>query len=83
MSWLSKKTGRPKQEGGHKRVNVSISKQTLEVLDQIKRKYGDVNFSQFVEELIKLYPELEETSKEMLELSLELILDMLGRMGKF
>jgi len=83
LSWLSKKTGRPKQEGGHKRVNVSISKETLEILEEIKRKYGNMNFSQFVEELIKLYPELEETSKEGFNIALKMVLDMLNQLGKF
>lgn len=83
MSWLSKRTGRPKEQGGHKRVNVSISKQTLEVLEQIKRKYGDVNLSQLVEMLIEFYPELEENTKEMLNFALETLLDMLSKLGKF
>jgi hypothetical protein len=83
LSWLSKRTGRPKEQGGHKRVNVSISKQTLEVLEQIKRKYGDVNLSQLVEMLIEFYPELEENTKEMLNFALETLLDMLSKLGKF
>jgi hypothetical protein len=83
LSWLSKRTGRPKEQGGHKRVNVSISKQTLEVLEQIKRKYGDVNLSQLVEILIEFYPELEENTKEMLNFTLETLLDMLSKLGKF
>jgi hypothetical protein len=83
MSWMTEKTGRPKEQGGHKRVNVSISKQTLEVLEQIKRKYGNVNLSQLVEMLIEFYPELEENSKEMFDFTLKITLDMLKQFAKF
>jgi hypothetical protein len=33
MSYLSDKTGRPKEEGGHKRINVSLNLCTRDVLD--------------------------------------------------
>jgi hypothetical protein len=42
-----------------------------------------MNFSQFVEMLIEFYPELEETSKEILDLALETLLDTLNQFGKF
>ena len=83
MSWMSKKTGRPKEEGGHKRVNISLSRETLKVLNQIKTEYGDLNFSQFVEFLIKLYPDLEENSRVMTELMLKQVLELLKKFGKF
>lgn len=46
MSWMSEKTGRPKEEDGHKRINISIDKFTDEALDKI-RKGGNV--SKFIE----------------------------------
>lgn len=75
--------GRPKEEGGHVRKDVTISKKTLKIMEEIKKKYGDLNFSKFIEELIRLYPELEEMAKEQLDFALEVVLDMLKEFGKF
>jgi len=38
MSWLSRKTGRPKEEGGHKRINVSLNLYTRDVLDAVENR---------------------------------------------
>jgi len=38
MSWLSKKTGRPKEQGGHRRINISVDKPTRDVLQKTENK---------------------------------------------
>jgi len=38
MSWMSKKTGRPKEDGGHKRMNISVDEFTLNVLQEADNK---------------------------------------------
>lgn len=55
MSWMSKKTGRPREEDGHKRINISIDKFTAGALDKIRK--GDGNVSRFIEK--QLRPVLE------------------------
>jgi len=32
MSWTSKKTGRPKEQGGHHRINISVDESTANIL---------------------------------------------------
>jgi len=32
MSWMSKETGRPKEERGHRRINVSVDERTFHIL---------------------------------------------------
>jgi hypothetical protein len=49
---MSKKTGRPKEEGGHKRHNVSFGKFVSEALSKVSNK------SQFLEKIAK--PVLEQ-----------------------
>jgi len=34
MSWLSNKTGRPKEQGGHRRINISVDEPTFDVLER-------------------------------------------------
>jgi len=46
MSWLSEKTGRPKEEGGHRRINISVDEPTYSVLKEVG------NRSQFIENAI-------------------------------
>jgi len=46
MSWMSNKTGRPKEQGGHERRNISVDKPT----DTILKKVG--NKSKFIEQCI-------------------------------
>jgi len=53
MSWLSKKTGRPKEEGGHQRVNVSLSHRVAKILD-----VSD-NRSKYVERCVKVCTEIK------------------------
>jgi len=55
MSWMSEKTGRPKEEGGHTRIDISIDKFTKEALNKIRE--GDGNVSKFIEK--QLRPVLE------------------------
>jgi len=55
MSWMSKKTGRRKEEGGHKRINVSVDDFTYKALKKIRK--GDGNVSRFIEK--QLRPVLE------------------------
>jgi hypothetical protein len=38
MSWLSKKTGRPEEDGGHKRIDVSLDVYTRDVLDCVENR---------------------------------------------
>jgi len=56
MSWMSEKTGRPKEEEGHKRINISLNKFTREALKKIKKDGG--NISKFIEKELK--PVLEQ-----------------------
>ena len=79
MSWMSGKTGRPKEQGGHVRKNITISKETLEVVEEIKKKYGNMNFSQFIENCIQIYPMLEETAKEQTEIMIRVVADLLSK----
>jgi hypothetical protein len=51
MSWMSKKTGRPKEKGGHKRINISVDKFTEKALTKIRE--GDGNISRFIEKQLK------------------------------
>ena len=51
MSWMSKKTGRRKEEGGHERINISVDKFTKEALQKIQK--GDGNVSKFIEKQLK------------------------------
>jgi len=53
---MSKKTGRKKEKGGHKRINISLDKQIREKLEKLKSQGGNV--SQFIEDEIK--PTLEK-----------------------
>jgi len=55
MSWMSKKTGRRKEEGGHKRINISVDDFTRKALKKIQK--GDGNVSRFIEK--QLRPVLE------------------------
>jgi len=38
MSWMSKKTGRPKEDGGHQRINISVDEFTLDALQEADNK---------------------------------------------
>jgi hypothetical protein len=38
MSYLSDKTGRPKEKGGHKRIDVSLDLYTRDVLDSVENR---------------------------------------------
>jgi hypothetical protein len=49
MSWMSDYTGRPKEEGGHKRINISADLPTRSVLDMVE------NRSKFIEYCIKIF----------------------------
>jgi len=49
LSWLSDKTGRSKEEGGHKPIHVSISEAVLKLIH--KRKVE--NLSRFIEYSLK------------------------------
>jgi hypothetical protein len=42
MSWMNKKTGRPQEEEGHERINVSLNKFSRQWLKKVrKRKRSD------------------------------------------
>ena len=47
MSWLNNETGRPEEDGGHQRIDISADYHTREVLDSTENK------SKFVEECIR------------------------------
>jgi len=56
MSWMSKKTGRPRGEGyPHKRIDISVSKEIFEGLKKIRE--GGGNYSQFIRKILKPYIE--------------------------
>ena len=46
MSWMSNKKGRPKEQGGHRRMNISLDKPTRDVLQRTENK------SRFIEHAI-------------------------------
>ena len=46
MSWMSEKTGRPKEDGGHQRIDISVDEFTFDVLQDIGNK------SKFIEHTI-------------------------------
>jgi len=46
MSWMSNKKGRPKEQGGHRRINISLDKPTRDVLQRTENK------SRFIEYVI-------------------------------
>jgi hypothetical protein len=51
MSWMNEeKTGRPKEEGGHKRINVSLNLYTRNVLDSTENK--SKSFEYFVNDFV-------------------------------
>lgn len=52
MSWLNDKTGRPKEQGGHKRINVTVEKFVSDALQKVPNK------SQFLEKVAR--PVLEQ-----------------------
>jgi metal-responsive CopG/Arc/MetJ family transcriptional regulator len=82
MSWISEKTGRPKEQGGHKRINVSLSKETLELLEKIKNEYGDMKLSQFIEIMIFMYAHLTEDERKNADLLLNFVIDLLSKFDK-
>jgi hypothetical protein len=49
MSWLSKKTGRPEEDGGHKRIDISLDLYTRDVLNCIE------NRSKFIEYCVSAF----------------------------
>lgn len=53
MSWQSDKTGRPKEEGGHQRLNISVDVYTRQVLDNVP------NNSVFFEQTVCDYTRLK------------------------
>lgn len=56
MSWMSKRTGRPRElKGGFERVSISLSKWMKE---KIERELGDGNMSKFIRNVLR--PILEE-----------------------
>ena len=52
MSWMSEKTGRPKEQDGHKRINISVDKFVAQGLEKVGNK------SQFLESVAR--PVLEK-----------------------
>ena len=45
MSWMSKKTGRPKEQGGHRRINISVDKPTRVVLQRTENKSRFIEYA--------------------------------------
>lgn len=53
MSWTNPNTGRPKEEGGHQRINISLDDYTRQVLDNVPNK------SVFIEQTVCEYTQLK------------------------
>ena len=45
MSWMSRKTGRPKEQDGHKRRNISVDSYTDSVLQKVDNKSKFIEYS--------------------------------------
>lgn len=62
MSWLSDDTGRPKEEGGHKRINFSVDLHTRKVLDRVENRSKLIEYCVrvFVQPKWEYYVEPEE-----------------------
>jgi hypothetical protein len=56
MSWMSRKTGRPKEQGGHQRVNISIDECIFRILEVPE------NRSQYVEYCVNACTETKWTA---------------------
>jgi hypothetical protein len=63
MSWLSDDTGRPKEEGGHERINISVDLPTRMLLDRVPNRSRMIEYcvKSFVKPRWKHYIEPEET----------------------
>jgi hypothetical protein len=63
MSWLNDNTGRPKEEGGHERINISVDLPTRMLLDRVsnRSKMIECCVKVFFQPKWKHYIELEET----------------------
>ena len=63
MSYLSDETGRPKEEGGHKRINVSFDLYTRDVLDSVENRSKLIEYcvSAFVQPKWMVYHESKVT----------------------
>jgi hypothetical protein len=63
MSWLSDDTGRPKEEGGHERINISVDLPTRILLDSVPNRSKMIEYCVkfFVNPKWKHYIEPEET----------------------
>jgi hypothetical protein len=44
MSWMSDNKGRPKEEGGHKRINISVDLPTRRVLDRVENRSNLIEY---------------------------------------
>ena len=64
MSWLSNKTGRPQEEGGHYRLNISVDSHTRDLI------LSTDNHSNFIEHSIAeaVKPKLEDSDREKIEI---------------
>ena len=61
MSWISNETGRPKEDGGHQRIDISADYYTRQTLDHVGNK------SNFVEHSIRVFTESKCIHFEKLE----------------
>lgn len=63
MSWMSDDTGRPKEQGGHKRINISVDLATRKVLDRVENRSKLIEYCVrvFVQPKWVHYIEPEET----------------------
>jgi len=63
MSWMSKKTGRPKEQGGHHRINISVNEFTYNVLSVAdnRSKYIEYCVNECTESKLIAFNEQSET----------------------
>ena len=66
MSWTSEYTGRPEEDGGHQRINISADYYTRQVLDNVENKSDLVehSISVFTKQKCLHFEEVEESSND-------------------
>ena len=66
MSWISEDTGRPEEDGGHQRINISVDYYTRQVLNNVENKstFIEHSISVFTKQKCVHFEELEESKNK-------------------